>query len=90
MTMVSTKRVVFNALDSGFILLVLYRGIPLSIALQGTSGMKYSLISRDWIADCAEITHSGYTAVMYFLKCFSLDDMLVPRSITLLISQQHV
>ncbi|XP_068757528.1 dihydroxy-acid dehydratase 2-like [Montipora capricornis] len=27
----------------------------------GTSGMKYSLISRDWIADCIEITHSGYT-----------------------------
>lgn len=27
----------------------------------GTSGMKYSLISRDWITDCIEITHSGYT-----------------------------
>ncbi|XP_032220182.1 dihydroxy-acid dehydratase [Nematostella vectensis] len=27
----------------------------------GTSGMKYSLISRDWIADCIEIMHAGYT-----------------------------
>lgn len=27
----------------------------------GTSGMKYSLISRDWITDCIEITHAGYT-----------------------------
>jgi len=27
----------------------------------GTGGMKYSLISRDWITDCIEITHSGYT-----------------------------
>ena len=25
--------------------------------------MKYSLISRDWIADCIEIMHSGYTGV---------------------------
>ena len=25
--------------------------------------MKYSLISRDWIADCIEIMHSGYAAV---------------------------
>ena len=30
---------------------------------QGTSGMKYSLVSRDWIADCIEITHAGYTGV---------------------------
>ncbi|XP_020617401.1 uncharacterized protein LOC110055358 isoform X2 [Orbicella faveolata] len=27
----------------------------------GTTGMKYSLVSRDWIADCIEITHAGYT-----------------------------
>ncbi|KAK3729576.1 hypothetical protein QZH41_017196 [Actinostola sp. cb2023] len=27
----------------------------------GTAGMKYSLISRDWIADCIEIMHCGYT-----------------------------
>ena len=32
---------------------------------QGTSGMKYSLVSRDWIADCIEITHAGYTGVRY-------------------------
>ena len=25
--------------------------------------MKYSLVSRDWIADCIEITHAGYTGV---------------------------
>ena len=27
--------------------------------------MKYSLVSRDWIADCIEITHAGYTGVRY-------------------------
>jgi len=27
--------------------------------------MKYSLVSREWIADCIEITHSGYTGVRY-------------------------
>ena len=26
---------------------------------QGTAGMRFSLISRDWIADCIEIMHSG-------------------------------
>ena len=25
--------------------------------------MRYSLISRDWIADCVEIMHKGYAAV---------------------------
>ena len=25
--------------------------------------MKYSLISRDWIADCIEIMHEAYSAV---------------------------
>ena len=25
-------------------------------------GMRYSLISRDWIADCVEIMHEGYMA----------------------------
>jgi len=29
---------------------------------QGTRGMRYSLISRDWIADCVEIMHEGYMA----------------------------
>jgi dihydroxy-acid dehydratase len=29
---------------------------------QGTLGMRYSLISRDWIADCVEIMHEGYMA----------------------------
>jgi dihydroxy-acid dehydratase len=28
----------------------------------GTHGMKYSLISRDWIADCVEIMHEAYAA----------------------------
>lgn len=27
--------------------------------------MRYSLISRDWIADCAEIMHQAYFAVSY-------------------------
>ena len=25
--------------------------------------MRYSLVSRDWIADCVEIMHAGYAAV---------------------------
>jgi len=25
--------------------------------------MRYSLISRDWIADCAEIMHEAYSSV---------------------------
>ena len=25
--------------------------------------MRYSLISRDWIADCVEIMHEAYSAV---------------------------
>ena len=29
---------------------------------QGTKGMRYSLFSRDWIADCVEIMHEGYMA----------------------------
>ena len=29
---------------------------------QGTKGMRYSLVSRDWIADCVEIMHEGYMA----------------------------
>eukprot|EP01098_Paradermamoeba_levis_P004660 TRINITY_DN1985_c0_g1_i1.p1 TRINITY_DN1985_c0_g1~~TRINITY_DN1985_c0_g1_i1.p1 ORF type:complete len:585 (+),score=189.63 TRINITY_DN1985_c0_g1_i1:58-1812(+) len=29
---------------------------------QGTEGMRYSLISRDYIADCIEIMHEGYAA----------------------------
>jgi dihydroxy-acid dehydratase len=29
---------------------------------QGTRGMRYSLVSRDWIADCVEIMHEGYMA----------------------------
>lgn len=29
---------------------------------QGSHGMKYSLISRDAIADCVEIMHEGYMA----------------------------
>ncbi len=29
---------------------------------QGSFGMKYSLISRDYIADCIEIMHEGYMA----------------------------
>ncbi|KAL5475442.1 hypothetical protein EMCRGX_G025259 [Ephydatia muelleri] len=28
----------------------------------GSHGMKYSLISRDWIADCIEIMHEAYSA----------------------------
>lgn len=28
----------------------------------GTEGMKYSLVSRDLIADCIELMHEGYTA----------------------------
>lgn len=28
----------------------------------GSKGMRYSLISRDWIADCVEIMHAGYAA----------------------------
>lgn len=30
--------------------------------IMGTEGMKYSLPSRDWIADCIEIMHEGYRA----------------------------
>ena len=30
---------------------------------KGSSGMKYSLISRDLIADCIETMHRGYSAV---------------------------
>lgn len=29
---------------------------------QGALGMRYSLISRDYIADCIEIMHEGYMA----------------------------
>ena len=29
---------------------------------QGTPGMKYSLISREYIADCVELMHEGYMA----------------------------
>ena len=29
---------------------------------QGARGMRYSLVSRDWIADCVEIMHEGYMA----------------------------
>lgn len=28
----------------------------------GSAGMRYSLISRDWIADCVEIMHEAYAA----------------------------
>ncbi|XP_062513122.1 dihydroxy-acid dehydratase-like [Corticium candelabrum] len=28
----------------------------------GTYGMKYSLVSREWIADCVEIMHQAYSA----------------------------
>lgn len=28
----------------------------------GSHGMKYSLVSRDWIADCIEIMHEAYSA----------------------------
>ena len=31
--------------------------------VQGSRGMRYSLISRDWIADCIEIMHEAYFAV---------------------------
>eukprot|EP00731_Ephydatia_muelleri_P029580 Em0021g103a len=34
---------------------------------QGSHGMKYSLISRDWIADCIEIMHEAYSAIGAFL-----------------------
>ena len=30
---------------------------------KGSDGMRYSLISRDWIADSVEIMHAGYAAV---------------------------
>ena len=30
---------------------------------KGSPGMKYSLISRDWVADCAEIMHKAYFSV---------------------------
>ena len=30
---------------------------------QGSYGMKYSLISRDWVADSVEIMHEAYFAV---------------------------
>ncbi len=33
------------------------------VSAQGFDGMKYSLISRDWIADCVEIMHEAYAAV---------------------------
>jgi len=39
---------------------VLYKPHP-----QGSGGMRYSLISRDWIADCVEIMHEAYAAVSY-------------------------
>jgi len=29
--------------------------------------MKYSLISRDWIADCVEIMHEAYAAVSKYM-----------------------
>ena len=29
---------------------------------QGMLGMRYSLISRDYIADCIEVMHEGYAA----------------------------
>lgn len=37
--------------------------------------MKYSLVSRDWIADCIEITHAGYTGVRY-VQLFMVDQVL--------------
>ena len=36
--------------------------------------MKYSLISRDWITDCIEITHAGYTGVRIKGSCKSTDE----------------
>lgn len=34
---------------------------------QGSSGMRYSLISRDWVADCVEIMHEAYYAVSSYI-----------------------
>lgn len=36
------------------------------IFFQGSNGMRYSLISRDWVADCVEIMHEAYAAVGLF------------------------
>ena len=33
--------------------------------------MRYSLISRDWIADCAEIMHEAYSSVS-IAKCLAM------------------
>ncbi len=38
-------------------------GCVITSSAQGSDGMKYSLISRDWIADCVEIMHEAYAAV---------------------------
>lgn len=38
----------------------------------GFRGMKYSLISRDWVADCVEIMCEAYAAV---------SELLLPQSL---------
>lgn len=34
-----------------------------ALSVKGSDGMKYSLISRDLIADCGELMHQAYAAV---------------------------
>ncbi len=34
--------------------------------------MRYSLISRDWIADCVEIMHEAYAAVSTIIISFTV------------------
>lgn len=46
---------------------------------QGTLGMRYSLVSRDYIADCIEIMHEGYAADA--MLCLAGCDKTVPAAL---------
>ena len=46
---------------------------------QGTLGMRYSLVSRDYIADCIEIMHEGYAADA--MLCLGGCDKTVPAAL---------
>jgi dihydroxy-acid dehydratase len=46
---------------------------------QGTLGMRYSLVSREYIADCIEIMHEGYAADAMF--CLAGCDKSVPAAL---------
>ena len=39
--------------------------------------MRYSLISRDWIADCVEIMHEAYSAVGLVTKSNNYHQKLI-------------